>query len=131
MADASRPRSRHRALRAADQCPAGIGSSNGSTIKQDRQGLAKRFGFRGPSDMRATRCGCTIFPSLGSAIYGGAWATPAMRALFDDIPRTQRWVEILSLLAELQGERGVIPREAALDIKATCKSLRIDDAFFG
>ena len=55
--------------------------------------------------------------SLGSAIYGGAWATPAMRALFDDIPRTQRWVEILSLLAELQGERGVIPQEAALDIK--------------
>jgi adenylosuccinate lyase len=67
--------------------------------------------------------------SLGSAISGGAWGTPALRALFDDIRRTQRWVEILALLAEVQGECGVIPQEAALDIKATCKSLRIDDAF--
>jgi adenylosuccinate lyase len=67
--------------------------------------------------------------SFGSAIYGGAWATAGMRALFDDAPRTQRWVEILALLAEVQAEHGVIPQEAALDIKTTCASLRVDDAF--
>ncbi|MGH6932324.1 MAG: argininosuccinate lyase [Dongiaceae bacterium] len=32
----------------ADQCPAGIGSSNGSVIMQDRRKLAERPGFRGP-----------------------------------------------------------------------------------
>lgn len=32
----------------ADQCPAGIGSSNGSTLPQDRWRLATRLGFAGP-----------------------------------------------------------------------------------
>jgi argininosuccinate lyase len=32
----------------ADQCPAGIGSSNGSVIKQDRRKLAERLGFSQP-----------------------------------------------------------------------------------
>ena len=32
----------------ADQCPAGIGSSNGSTIRHDRLSLAKRLGFCAP-----------------------------------------------------------------------------------
>jgi argininosuccinate lyase len=32
----------------ADQCPAGIGSSNGSVIMQDRRKLAKRLGFSQP-----------------------------------------------------------------------------------
>lgn len=34
--------------RRADQCPAGIGSSNGSVIMQDRRKLAERLGFREP-----------------------------------------------------------------------------------
>jgi argininosuccinate lyase len=37
----------------ADQCPAGIGSSNGSVIKQDRRKLAERLGFSQP--VRHTR----------------------------------------------------------------------------
>jgi len=32
----------------ADHCPAGVGGSNGSTIRQDRWGLAKRLGFVAP-----------------------------------------------------------------------------------
>jgi argininosuccinate lyase len=32
----------------ADQCPAGIGSANGSTIPQDRWALARRLGFAAP-----------------------------------------------------------------------------------
>ncbi len=32
-----------------DQCPAGIGSSNGSTIPQDRWALARRLGFPAPA----------------------------------------------------------------------------------
>ncbi len=67
--------------------------------------------------------------SFCSAIYGGAWATPAMRALFADGPRTKRWLDLLSLLAEVQAEHGVIPKDAAQDIKATCQSIEIDAQF--
>jgi adenylosuccinate lyase len=69
------------------------------------------------------------FWSFGSAIYGGAWATPQMRVLFDDIPRTRRWIELLVLLAQVEAEHGVIPQEAAADIEAACAALRVDDAF--
>jgi adenylosuccinate lyase len=67
--------------------------------------------------------------SFGSAIYGGAWATPEMRALFADVPRTRRWLELLALLAEVQTDHGIIPAEAARDIQATCRSIEIDAGF--
>ncbi|HXW72144.1 MAG TPA: adenylosuccinate lyase family protein [Methylocella sp.] len=67
--------------------------------------------------------------SFGSAVYGGAWATPNMRALFADRPRTKRWLELLALLAEIQADHGVIPKEAAQDIKATCRSIEIEAGF--
>ena len=31
--------------------------------------------------------------SFGSKVYGGAWTTPQMRALFADASRTRRWLE--------------------------------------
>ena len=67
--------------------------------------------------------------SFGSAIYGGAWATPEMRALFADGPRTRRWLELLALLADVQAEHGIIPADAAQDIQATYRSIEVDDAF--
>jgi len=67
--------------------------------------------------------------SFGSAIYGGAWATRDMRALFADGPRTRRWLELLALLAGVQAENGIIPADAAKDIQATCRSIDVDDAF--
>ena len=67
--------------------------------------------------------------SFGSAIYGGAWATPEMRALFADVPRTRRWLDLLALLAEVQAEHGLIPAEAAQDIRATCRSIEVDADF--
>jgi adenylosuccinate lyase len=67
--------------------------------------------------------------SFGSAIYGSAWATPEMRALFADGPRTQRWLELLALLAEVQAEHGLIPADAARDIQASCRSIEIDTGF--
>jgi adenylosuccinate lyase len=67
--------------------------------------------------------------SFSSAIYGGAWATPEMRALFADIPRTRSWLDLLSLLAEVQAEHGLIPAEAAQDIRATCGAIEIDAGF--
>lgn len=67
--------------------------------------------------------------SFGSAIYGGAWATPEMRALFADVPRTKRWLELLALLAEVEAEHGIIPKDAAQDIRASCNSIEIDARF--
>jgi adenylosuccinate lyase len=69
--------------------------------------------------------------SFGSAIYGGAWATPQMRELFSDAPRTRKWLELLVLLAQTQAEYGVIPAEAARDITATAQSIQVDDEFLG
>jgi adenylosuccinate lyase len=67
--------------------------------------------------------------SFGSAIYGSAWATPEMRALFADVPRTKRWLELLALLAEVEAEHGIIPKDAVRDIRATCNSIEIDASF--
>lgn len=67
--------------------------------------------------------------SFGSAVYGGAWTTSEMRALFADIPRTRRWLDLLALLAETQAEYGIVPPEAATDIRATCRSITVDAAF--
>jgi adenylosuccinate lyase len=67
--------------------------------------------------------------SFGSAIYGDAWATPEMRALFADAPRTRRWLDLLDLLAEIQAEHELIPAEAARDIRTTCRSIDVDADF--
>jgi len=67
--------------------------------------------------------------SFSSAIYGGAWATPEMRNLFADTPRTRRWLDLLALLAEVQAEHGLIPAEAAQDIRTTCRSIEVDADF--
>jgi adenylosuccinate lyase len=67
--------------------------------------------------------------SFGSAIYGESWATPEMTSLFADAPRTRKWLDLLSLLAEVQAEHGLIPGEAARDIRTTCGSIEIDAEF--
>ena len=67
--------------------------------------------------------------SFGSAIYGDAWATQEMRALFADAPRTRRWLDLLGLLAEVQAEHELIPAEAARDIQTTCRSIVVDAGF--
>ena len=46
---------------------------------------------------------------IDSNIYGNVWGTDEMRAIFDEIPRTQAWLEIISSLAEAQAEVGLIP----------------------
>ncbi|MGD9540344.1 class-II fumarase/aspartase family protein [Methylocystis sp.] len=67
--------------------------------------------------------------SFSSAIYGGAWATPEMRALFADAPRTRRWLDLLALLAEVQADYGVVPADAAKDIVETCRLIEVDAEF--
>ncbi|ABS70265.1 fumarate lyase (plasmid) [Xanthobacter versatilis] len=68
--------------------------------------------------------------SFGSQIYGSAWSTLALRALFDDLPRTRRWLDILATLAEVQGEFAVIPAENAAAVAKACRAVVLDESFF-
>lgn len=66
---------------------------------------------------------------LDSQIYGSAWGTDEMRAIFDDVARTQAWLEILAALALTQAELGLIPESAAVEIasKAEVELLDLDN----
>ncbi len=66
-----------------------------------------------------------------SLIYRGSWGTDETRAIFDDVPRTRAWLEILACLAEAQAEVGLIPAGAAREVARACRELPLDDAFFG
>jgi adenylosuccinate lyase len=66
---------------------------------------------------------------IDSAVYGNAWSTPELRAIFDEGPRTRAWLEILAVLAETQGEFGLIPSAAAADVARTCRGIEPDAAF--
>jgi adenylosuccinate lyase len=63
-----------------------------------------------------------------SLIYAPAWSTDELRNIFDDVPRTQTWLDILAALALAQAELGIIPHEAAHEIaaKADVKLLNLD-----
>ncbi len=58
---------------------------------------------------------------IDSQIYGGAWSTDEMRAIFDDAPRTQGWLDAIAALAEAQAEVGLIPVEVVPEIKRVCR----------
>ncbi len=67
---------------------------------------------------------------IDSLIYQNSWGTPELRALFDDVPRTRSWLEILAVLAETQAEFGLIPPDAAHSVATTCRTVELDNAFF-
>src|SRR2546427_13008937 len=65
-----------------------------------------------------------------SLIYRNSWGTPELRELFDDVPRTRSWLDILAVLAETQAEYGLIPLDAAQDVATTCRTVELNIAFF-
>jgi len=65
-----------------------------------------------------------------SLIYQNSWGTPELRALFDDVPRTRSWLEILAALAETQAQFGLIPPDAAQAVATTCRTVELDTVFF-
>ncbi|HMQ56867.1 MAG TPA: adenylosuccinate lyase family protein, partial [Anaerolineae bacterium] len=58
---------------------------------------------------------------IDSEIYGGAWSSEEMRAIFDDGPRTQGWLDVIAALAEAQAEIGLIPAEVGPEIRRVCR----------
>lgn len=61
-----------------------------------------------------------------SRFYGDRYGTPASRAIFCDVCRHQRWLDIESALALSQAELGIIPVQAAEDIAASARIQLID-----
>ena len=53
---------------------------------------------------------------IDSKIYGNAWGTDEMRAMFDEIPCIKAWLKIISSLAEAQADVGLIPTAVAEEI---------------
>ena len=63
---------------------------------------------------------------LDSAIYGGLFTTPAMRAVFSDEARLQRMLDVEAALARAEAKLGLIPPEAAAEITAKADVVRFD-----
>jgi adenylosuccinate lyase len=61
-----------------------------------------------------------------SVVYRHLWSTPELRALLDDEGRTQGWLDILAALAAAQAELGLIPAEAAEQIRAHARVELLD-----
>ena len=64
-----------------------------------------------------------------SSIYGSAWTTPELRALFNEPARIKGWLDVMTVLAETQAEFGMIPKLAAVQIRDAVQTLQIDDSF--
>ena len=64
-----------------------------------------------------------------SIVYGGAWTAGVLREVFEEVPKTRAWLEILAVLAETQADVGLIPDAEARAVATTCRTIPVDDAF--
>ena len=63
---------------------------------------------------------------IDSAIFGNIYSTPQMRHIWGDENRTAKYLDFERALAKVQGELGLIPREAADEIVRHCRIEMID-----
>jgi adenylosuccinate lyase len=66
---------------------------------------------------------------MDSCVYGGAWGTPELRAIFEEEARITQWLEILAVLAETEGEFGLVPADMAARVAAGCRAIKPDSSF--
>lgn len=66
---------------------------------------------------------------IDSTLFGNSWATPELRALFEDTALLKGWIEIMVVLAETQAEFGVIPATAAKQLAEVYHHLELDGPF--
>jgi adenylosuccinate lyase len=64
-----------------------------------------------------------------STIYGSSWAASELRFLFAEQNKIKGWLDVMTVLAEVQAEYGLIPEQAAAEIKTAYDNLEIDEAF--
>jgi 3-carboxy-cis,cis-muconate cycloisomerase len=63
---------------------------------------------------------------IDSAIFQGIFSSDAMRQVWSDENRTQKYLDIECALARVQGRLGLIPQEAADEIMSHCRLDQID-----
>ena len=63
---------------------------------------------------------------IDSAIFQGIFSSDAMRHVWSDENRTQKYLDIEAALAKVQGRLGLIPQEAADEIVSHCRLDQID-----
>ena len=63
---------------------------------------------------------------LNSAVFRDIFTTPAMRAVWSDENRVQKYLDFEAALARAQGRLGIIPQEAADEIVKHCDADKID-----
>lgn len=64
-----------------------------------------------------------------STVYGSSWADPQLRPLFTEQNRIKGWLEVMTILAEVQAEFGLIPAQAAREIRSAYENINIDESF--
>jgi adenylosuccinate lyase len=60
-----------------------------------------------------------------STIYGSSWTASELRPLFAEQNKIKGWLDIMTVLAEVQAEFDLIPEQAAAEIKAAYENLEI------
>src|SRR5437016_7826350 len=63
---------------------------------------------------------------IDSAIFGDIFSSEPMRNVWSDENRTQKYLDIEAALARVQGQLGIIPKEAADEIAKHCTIDQID-----
>jgi len=63
---------------------------------------------------------------IDSSIFGDIFSTAAMREVWSDENRTQKYLDIEAAIARVQGRLGIIPQEAADEIVRHCTIAEID-----
>ena len=63
---------------------------------------------------------------IDSRIFGDMFSDAAMRQVWSDENRTAKYLDIERALAKVQGELGLIPKEAADEIVKNCNIDQID-----
>src|SRR6478672_6643031 len=65
---------------------------------------------------------------IDSAVFRDIFSTAAMRSVFSDANRVQKYLDFEAALARAQARLGIIPREAAEEIVRHCSADKIDMA---
>jgi 3-carboxy-cis,cis-muconate cycloisomerase len=65
---------------------------------------------------------------LDSAVFRDIFTTEAMRSVFSDESRVQKYLDFEGALARAQAKLGIIPKEAAAEIVRNCSVEKIDMA---
>ena len=66
--------------------------------------------------------------AIDSAVFRDIFSTAAMRRVFSDENRIQKYLDFEGALARAQGRLGIIPKEAAEEISRHCNAAEIDFA---